>query len=263
MSDMDLGIAGKAALVTAASRGLGRAVAEELVREGARVLLSSRSREAAEQTAAEIADKTGSQVIGCRCDVSQAEEITGLIKRAREAFGGIDMLLCNAGGPPGGMLEDLEDADWQKAFETNLLSVVRLIRAALPLMPQGGRILTIASSSVRQPIPGLILSNTMRAGVAGLMKTLSQELGPRGILANTLCPGRIATDRLRELDRSRAEQEGVAVDDLQSHMLREIPLGRYGEPQEFAQVAAFLLSEANTYVSGSALMVDGGMVKAL
>ncbi|MFD1428343.1 SDR family oxidoreductase [Kroppenstedtia sanguinis] len=260
---MDLGIRGQVALVTAGSRGLGRAVALELAREGARVALASRNRENAEGSAAEIAAATGSEVVGWRCDVSQGEEVREWVDRAAEHFHGVDLLVCNAGGPPGGILDTLDDDAWQKAFETNLLSVVRLVRATLPHMKSGGRILTIASSSVKQPIPGLILSNTMRAGVAGLMKTLSEELGPRGILVNTLCPGRIATDRLKELDRQKAERERRPEAVIQKESLREIPLGRYGEPAEFARTAVFLLSQANTYVTGTSLMVDGGMVKAL
>lgn len=167
------------------------------------------------------------------------------------------------GGHRGGTFDTFDDDAWQKAFETNLLSVVRLVRATLPHMKDGGRILTIASSSVKQPIPGLILSNTMRAGVAGLMKTLSGELGPRGILVNTLCPGRIATDRLRELDLQKAEREGLSEEFIQRQSLQGIPLGRYGKPEEFARTAVFLLSRANTYVTGTSLMVDGGMVQAL
>ncbi|PTX58318.1 3-oxoacyl-[acyl-carrier protein] reductase [Melghirimyces profundicolus] len=260
---MDLGIRGKKALVTGGSRGLGRAVARELAREGARVVLASRNEEAAERTASDIARETGSEVRGWRCDVTQASEIRKLVDRTSDVLGGIDLLLCNAGGPKSGTFDTLNDDDWQKAFDTNLLSVVRLIRETLPHMDTGGRILAIASSSVKQPIPGLILSNAMRAGVAGLMKTLSEELGSRGILVNTLCPGRIATDRLQELDRNKSEKEGVPVEEIKRASLADIPLGRYGEPEEFARVAAFLLSGANTYITGSALMVDGGMVKAL
>lgn len=260
---MDLGIRGQAALVTAGSRGLGRAVALELAREGARVALAGRDLGNAEQSAKEIASETGSEVVGWRCDVSRGEEVRELVDRAADRFRGVDLLVCNAGGPPGGAFDTLDDDAWQKAFETNLLSVVRLVRATLPHMKDGGRILTIASSSVKQPIPGLILSNTMRAGVAGLMKTLSEELGPRGILVNTLCPGRIATDRLRELDRLKAEREGKPEEVIQRESLRGIPLGRYGEPAEFARTAVFLLSRANTYITGTSLMVDGGMVKAL
>lgn len=159
---------------------------------------------------------------------------------------------------------DFSDEDWQKAFETNLLSVIRLVRHAVPLMEkEGGRIVSIASSSVKVPIPGLILSNTMRAGVQGLMKTLSIELAEKGILVNTVGPGRIATDRLYELDEAKAKKLGKPLEEIQKESLQNIPLGRYGKPEEFGQLVAYLLSPANTYLTGSTYMVDGGMVKAL
>jgi 3-oxoacyl-[acyl-carrier protein] reductase len=260
---VDLGLKGKIALVTAASRGLGRAIAEKLAEEGANVVLCSRDRKRVQQVASEIAEKTGSEAYGLEADVSKLEDIERVVCETVNRWGKIDILLCNAGGPPGGTLESFDDAAWQKAFETNLLSVVRLIRAALPHMQQGGRILAIASSSVKQPIPGLILSNTMRAGVAGLMKSLAEELGPRGILVNTVCPGRIDTDRVRELDQARAGKEGIPVEDVRRSFEANIPLGRYGRPEEFARVVVFLASEANTYVTGSTLLIDGGMVKSL
>lgn len=260
---MDLGLKGKTALVTAASRGLGRAIAEKLAEEGARVVMCSRSAERVQEAASEIAGKTGAEVVGLAADVSKREDIEGVVQETVNRWEKIDILLCNAGGPPGGTLESFDDAAWQKAFETNLLSVVRLVRTALPHMPQGGRILAIASSSVKQPIPGLILSNTMRAGVAGLMKTLAEELGPRGILVNTVCPGRIDTDRVRELDQAKAGTEGIPAENVRRSFEAAIPLGRYGRPEEFARVVAFLASEANTYVTGSTLLIDGGMVKSL
>ncbi len=260
---MDLGLKGKVALVTAASRGLGRAIAEKLAEEGAHVAMCSRDENRIRLAAAEIAGKTGADVAAFEADVSKPEDINRVVRETADRWGRIDILLCKAGGPPGGTLESFDDAAWQKAFETNLLSVVRLIRAALPHMPRGGRILAIASSSVKQPIPGLILSNTMRAGVAGLMKTLAEELGPRGILVNTVCPGRIDTDRVRELDQAKAGMEGVPVEEVRRSFEAAIPLGRYGRPEEFARVVAFLASEANTYVTGSTLRSDGGMVKSL
>jgi 3-oxoacyl-[acyl-carrier protein] reductase len=260
---MDLGLKGKTALVTAASRGLGRAIAEKLAEEGANVALCSRDGKRVQQTVSEIAEKTGADVAGWEADVSKLEDIERLVRETVNRWEKIDILVCNAGGPPGGTLESFDDAAWQRAFETNLLSVVRLIRTTLPHMRQGGRILAIASSSVRQPIPGLILSNTMRAGVAGLMKTLAEELGPRGILVNTVCPGRIDTERVRELDQAKAGMEGIPVESVRRSFEEIIPLGRYGRPEEFARVVAFLASEANTYVPGSTLLIDGGMVKSL
>jgi len=260
---LDLGLKGKVVLVTAASRGLGRAIAHRLAGEGAKVAICSRDQDRVEQTAAAIAEQTGAEVFPLMADVSRAEQVNKLIDDVVGRWGRIDVLVCNAGGPPSGTFEMFDDEVWQRAFETNLLSVVRLVRAALPYMSKGGKIITIASTSVKQPIHGLILSNTMRAGVAGLMKSLAEELAPRGILVNTVCPGRIATDRVQELDESRADKEGVSVEEVRRAVSSQIPLGRYGEPDEFARVVAFLVSDANTYVTGQALMVDGGMVKAL
>lgn len=260
---MDLGLKGKVALVTAASRGLGRAIAHRLADEGAQVAVCSRDQARVEQTAAAIAEQTGAEILPVTADVSQAEAVNKLMDEVIGRWGRIDVLVCNAGGPPSGTFESFDDEVWQRAFETNLLSVVRLVRAALPHMTGGGKIITIASTSVKQPIPGLILSNTMRAGVAGLMKSLAEELAPRGILVNTVCPGRIATDRVQELDEARAEKEGVSVEEVRKAVSAQIPLGRYGKPDEFARAVAFLASDANTYVTGQALMVDGGMVRAL
>jgi 3-oxoacyl-[acyl-carrier protein] reductase len=260
---LDLGLKGKVALVTASSRGLGRAIAHRLAGEGAKVAVCSRDQARVEQTAQTIAEQTGAEAFPVVADVSRAESVNKLIDEVVGRWGRIDVLVCNAGGPPSGTFEMFDDEVWQRAFETNLLSVVRLVRAALPHMSKGGKIITIASTSVKQPIPGLILSNTMRAGVAGLMKSLAEELAPRGILVNTVCPGRIATDRVQELDESFAAKKGVSVEEVRRAVSAQIPLGRYGEPDEFARVVAFLASDANTYVTGQALMIDGGMVKAL
>ncbi len=261
---MDLRLAGKVALVTAASRGLGQAIAAELSREGADVVMCSRNKDNIERAAHDIAEETGGRVIPVTGDVSRLDDIQSVVSRVQQAYGKLDVLVCNAGGPPGGPFESFDDAAWQSAFETNLLSVVRLVRECLPLMKdEGGRILAVASSSVKVPIPGLILSNVMRSGVAGLMKTLANELAPYDILVNTVCPGRIATDRVAELDAAKAEQKGVSLESVKREMEGQIPLKRYGKPEEFAKVAAFLASEANSYMTGSTLMVDGGMVQAL
>ncbi|MDQ0340313.1 3-oxoacyl-[acyl-carrier protein] reductase [Caldalkalibacillus uzonensis] len=261
---MDLGYNGKAVLVTAASKGLGKASALALAKEGARVIISSRSEQALADAARDIEQQTGQKVITIPADVSQPEDVERLFQEVRKATTELFGLVCNAGGPPAGSFLSFADDDWQRAFETNLLSVVRLVRASVPLMEtSGGRIITIASSSVKVPIPGLILSNTMRAGVQGLMKTLSIELAEKGILVNTVCPGRIATDRLQALDQAKAEREGKTLEQVQQESLQDIPLKRYGEPHEFGQLVAYLLSPANTYLTGSTYMVDGGMVKAL
>lgn len=261
---MDLGLQGKVALVTASSKGLGRAVATELAAGGASVMISSRDESALARVAGEIGETTSAEVAYHAADVSREGDIRRLVGAAAERFGGIDVLVNNAGGPPGGGFGSVSDEQWQAAFEANLMSVVRLIRNTLPHMRErGGRILTIASSSVKQPIDDLILSNVMRAGIAGLSKSLASELGPEGILINVLGPGRILTDRSASLDEKVAESSGVAVEEIREQMAARIPLGRYGTPEEFARVAAFLCSPANGYITGQSLLVDGGMVKAL
>jgi 3-oxoacyl-[acyl-carrier protein] reductase len=262
---MDLQYKGKNILVTAASRGLGKACAIQLAKEGANVIISSRNPESLAKTATEIKDATGQEVITIPTDVSSSESINLLFKEIGLHTDQLHGVICNAGGPPTGGFLSFNDEDWEKAFETNILSVVRILRHAVPMLENngGGRTVTIASSSVKVPIPGLILSNTMRTGVQGLMKTLSLELAEKGILVNTVCPGRIATDRLQELDGLRANKEGKSIEQVQSEIQKEIPLGRYGRPEEFAELVSYLLSPTNTYLTGSTYMVDGGMVKSL
>ncbi len=262
---MDLGLEGKVALVTAASKGLGRAVATELAREGARVVISSRDEENLYQTAGEIREETGAEVEYRPADLTNADDIEALISHAVDRFGGIDVLVNNTGGPPAGTFEDLDDESWQVAFEQILLSLIRCVRGVLPLMRErgGGRIVNVASSSVKQPIENLTLSNTFRTGLAGLAKNLSLELAPDGILVNTLGPGRISTARSESMDASQAESRGVSVEEVRGEFEARIPLGRYGTSKEFARVATFLASPANSYVTGQAILVDGGMVRAL
>jgi 3-oxoacyl-[acyl-carrier protein] reductase len=265
MIGMDLRLEGKAALVLASSRGLGRAVATELAAEGAGVMISSRNEGDLASTAAEISGATGAEVDYHVADVTRAEDVRTLVGRTAERFGGVDVLITNTGGPPGGTFDDFEDADWQAGFELTLLNVIRTVREVLPHMRSrgGGRIVNVASSSVKQPIENLILSNTFRAGIAGLAKSLAIELAPDGILVNTLGPGRISTERSQSMDASQAEARGVPVEEVRGSFESRIPLGRYGTPEEFARVAAFLASPANSYVTGQAILVDGGMVRAL
>lgn len=262
---MDLGLNGQVALVAASSKGLGRAVATALAAEGAKVMISGRGEPALRETAKEISEATGAEVGHHAADLTRADDIRALVQRTAERFGGVDVLVTNAGGPPAGTFGTVGDEDWRSAFELNLMSVVRLVREALPHMRErgGGRIVNVASSSIKQPIENLILSNTFRAGIAGLAKSLSFELAPEGILVNTLGPGRISTARSASIDAARAEALGVEIEEVRGEVEARIPLGRYGTPEEFARVAVFLASPANTYVTGQALLVDGGMVKAL
>ena len=261
---MELQLQGKVALVVASSQGLGKAVATELVKEGANVMLTSRDAAKLQAVQQELEQLGKGKVAWHRADITQADDIKALLTAVRDTFGKLDILVNNAGGPPAGTFEQLTDEDWQRAFELNLLSYIRMIREALPdLKQRGGRIVNIVSSSVKQPIPGLILSNTFRLGIVGLTKTLAEELAPYNILINTVAPGRIATGRLLYLDQKRAEHLGISREEVAEQARNQIPLGRYGTPEEFAKVVAFLVSDASTYITGSTLLVDGGMVKGI
>lgn len=252
-------------MVLAASKGLGKATALEFAREGANVMISSRHEEQLRAAAYEIAEITGNSVAFQVCDVTNRDEVKSLVQATANKFGTIHALVNNAGGPPAGTFDDFSDEDWQKAFELNLLSVVRTIREVLPFMrnQKEGRIVNIASSSFKQPIEGLILSNVFRTGIVGLAKTLSMELAADNILINTVGPGRIATERMVELERKRAETLGLSMDEVRKETEAQIPLGRYGTPQEFARFIVFLCSGANTYITGQSILVDGGLVRAI
>ena len=262
---MDLQLTGKVALVTAASKGLGRATAAQLAAEGARVMISSRDAGQLAETAAQIGAETGAQVEHCPADVSDPADVDRLLAETQARLGGVDVLVNNAGGPPPGGFDALDDAGWQRGFELTLMSAVRLVRGVLPHMREqgSGRIVTIASSSIKQPIENLLLSNTFRVAIVGLSKSLALELAPHGILVNTVGPGRIATDRVAGLDAHRAQSTGLSVEQVREQSEKGIPMGRYGTPEEFGRVVAFLASGANTYTTGQSLLVDGGMVRAL
>ena len=260
---MDLKLEGKVALVVASSKGLGRAIATELAKEGANVMLTSRDRHQLEQTREAIAKVAVGKIAAHPCDITRANEIAALVRNTRERIGPVDILINNAGGPPGGGFEQLDDAAWQGAFELNLLSYVRLVREVLPDLKQaGGRIINVTSSSIKQPIPGLLLSNVFRMGLLGFGKSLAEELAPYNILVNTVAPGRISTDRTAYLDQLKADKRGVPVEQVMDEARQAIPLKRYGDPVEFARVVTFLASGASSYMTGSTIMVDGGMVKA-
>lgn len=256
---MELGLRGKVALVTAASKGMGKACALGLAAEGARVAMCSRTEADIKAAADAVRAATGAEVLALAADVTRAADVKALVAAATSRFGGVDILIANAGGPPRGGLADMTDEQWIGAFEVSVLSVVRLIREVLPSMRarRWGRILTIQSVSVKQPVDGLLLSNAVRPGTAGLMKTLAPELGRDNITINVLCPGPIMTDRFL----SGARSAGLPVDEYVARAAAAVPLGRIGTPEEFASVAVFLASERASYVTGVALQVDGGVVR--
>lgn len=262
---MDLHLKGKKALVLASSKGLGKATALGFAKEGANVMITSRNEQELKKTATQIKEKTGAAVEYIVCDITDKEQITHLVKETGRRFGTIDILVNNAGGPPTGQFEELDDEAWFHAFELTLLSIVRTIREVLPYMrkQKSGRIVNIASSSFKQPIDNLTLSNTFRTGIVGLAKSLSQELAEDNILINTVGPGRIATDRLLEINETIASSKGVEVDLVREEAEAMIPMGRFGTPEEFANILVFLCSGANTYITGQSLLVDGGLIKAI
>lgn len=262
---MDYGLGGKVALVTAASHGLGRAVALSFAREGAKIAICSRDQGAIDAVAAEARDSYGIETLAQATDVRDPAAIEQLVQATAERFGGIDVLVTNAGGPPAGTFDKFDDADWQAAFELTLMSAVRLIRQTIPIMQQrgGGAIVAMTSSSIKQPIPNLLLSNVMRAGVAATIKTLADELADDNIRLNTLVPGRIETQRIVQLDQANAERLGISTDEVTDQQLAKIPMGRYGQPEEFANGAVFLASEAASYITGATLQVDGGAMRSL
>jgi 3-oxoacyl-[acyl-carrier protein] reductase len=254
---MDLGLSGKRALITGASRGLGYATAKTLAAEGARVALNSRGGEKL-HIAAE-----GLGGVAIPADITEPGAAERVIAETVERLGGLDILITNAGGPPAGAFESFDEAAWQKAIDLSLMSHVRLIRAALPHLRQSdaAAVLTITSYSVKQPIPNLVLSNSIRAATVGLTKTLALELGREGIRFNSILPGWTETERVTELMTFRAGQNGTTIEQEIDKQMAESPLGRMAQPEEFAKPAAFLVSPAASYITGVMLTVDGGMVR--
>jgi 3-oxoacyl-[acyl-carrier protein] reductase len=257
---LDLGLKDKVAVCAAASKGIGKAVAEVFAREGAKLAICARSPEALNETAKSIENETGTPVFAKTCDVSDAAAIKEFIAETAGKFGRIDTLFVNAGGPKPGTFDDMSDEDFQAAVDLNLMSTVRLIRETLPHIPKaGGSIVILTSVSVKQPIPGLLLSNTVRLGVVGLAKTLANELGPRGIRINVVGPGFTDTERSRSLLATRAKQQGKSEEQVWAEQAARAPLGRIGEPVEVGNLVAFLASDAASYITGTTIMVDGGL----
>jgi len=261
---MDLGLKGKVAMVGGASRGLGFAVAEALAREGASVSMSSSNQASIDEAAKRLA-ATGAQVLGTSVDVRQADQIAAWGQKTVERFGGVDLLFTNAGGPPTGAAISFDDAAWQGAIDLLLFSTLRMIRAAVPSMKQrgGGSILMSTSSSVKEPIANLGLSTVIRASVSALSKTLAIELAPDRIRVNQIIPGRIDTDRVKQLDEIAGKKQGITADQAKAKSIGAIPMGRYGESPEYGRVAAFLLSDAAAYMTGATVQVDGGAIRSV
>jgi 3-oxoacyl-[acyl-carrier protein] reductase len=260
---MDLGLEGRTAAVAAASGGLGFAIAKALITEGAQVSISSSNERRIGEAASSLAKETGGKVTYRACDVRDPAAVGDWLGEVAEREGGLDLVIPNAGGPRPGTFAELEDFDWEGAFRLTLLSAVRTARAAHTRMRPGGSLLFMTSSSVKEPIGHLVLSNVFRAGVAALAKTLATEWAEDGIRVNHLIPGRIATQRVETLDGAIAAAEGVSRDEVQARTAAAIPLGRYGEPDEFAAAAVFLVSPAASYITGSTLVVDGGALHAV
>jgi 3-oxoacyl-[acyl-carrier protein] reductase len=262
---MDLGLEGKVALVAAASQGLGRAVAEELATEGTSLILCARGQERLNATCEAIRERTRMEVIGVAGDLSSTGDIERIVSEGIERFSQIDILVTNTGGPPTGKFENLSPEDWEAATRGLLTSVLKLTRLVLPGMKERrwGRILNITSIAAKQPVENLMLSNSIRAAVTAFAKTLSNEVAEFGVTVNNIMPGYTATERVEELAQTLANREGVDSSEIRARWESEIPMKRLGTPQEFAALAAFLVSERASYITGSSIAVDGGWIRSI
>jgi 3-oxoacyl-[acyl-carrier protein] reductase len=262
---MDLGLTGKRALVMGGGRGIGRGIATALAAEGASVAIVSRNREALEKAALEIGDRTGAPMMAVAADLADHHGIAKAYHRIAEALGGVDILINNSGGPPPSGAAGIAPEQWQAHFEAMVLNVIGLTDLALPGMRSRGwgRVLTVASSGVTQPIPTIGMSNTLRSALVGWSKTLAGEVGRDGVTVNMLLPGRIATERTAQIDNVTASRQGKPVDEIAAKAAAEIPVGRYGTIEEFGAVVAFLASEKASYVTGSMIRIDGGAIRSI
>jgi len=262
---MNLGLKDKIALIAGSSKGLGRAVAEELAAEGAGLVLCARDGKSLNATCDEITNTTGTPVVPVPADLTRAEDISRVVNAGLEKFGRIDILVTNNGGPPTGQFESLSQSQWEAAVRLTLYSAIELTRQVLPGMKERrwGRILNITSIAVKQPVDNLMLSNSLRAAVTGFARTLANEVATLGITVNNILPGYTRTDRLEDLAQMLAKKEGVSIADVAARWTEEIPMGRLGEPREFAALAAFLVSERASYITGQSIAVDGGWIRSL
>jgi 3-oxoacyl-[acyl-carrier protein] reductase len=262
---LDLGLKDRVAIVAASSQGLGKAVALGLAREGAKLALCARNQSTLQAAAEEIRRETGVDVVAHAVDVTDFEQVRQFVADTAERFGRVDICVANAGGPPSKSFAETTIQDWEKAAQLNLMSTVYFAKQTLPLMQERrwGRFIAITSVTVKQPVEGLILSNAVRSGVSGLVKTLSNEYGPHNVLVNNVCPGYTATARLLDLSATLAKKEGVDRKEIEDRWARQAPLGRIGQPEEFANLVVFLASERASYITGVSIAVDGGIVKGL
>jgi len=262
---MDLGIRDRVAIVAASSRGLGQAVARGLAKEGAKLALCARGSAALDAAAGEIRRETGAEVMTHALDVTDYDEVCRFVAAVVERFGRLDICVANAGGPPAKSFAETTIEDWRAAADLNLMSTVYFAKEALPVMQkhQWGRFISITSVAVKQPVDGLVLSNAVRSGVSGLIKTLANEYGRYGVLVNNVCPGYTATARLVELSRTLAAREAVDPAEIEARWASQTALGRVGQPGEFADLVVYLASERATYITGACIAVDGGLIKGV
>jgi 3-oxoacyl-[acyl-carrier protein] reductase len=261
---MEMGLKNTVAFVAAASQGLGEAIALGLAREGASVAMCARRQTEIQAAADRVRQSTGSTVLPIVADVTRPGDLESAISQTVKQLGGLDILVTNAGGPPAGPFVKHDDEAWEKAFELNLMSVVRMTRIALPHLRRSGRgrIINLSSTSVKQPVDSLVLSNSIRMSVIGLAKTLSVELAPHNITVNNIATGRFDTARIRSLDANRAHTLGISEQEARDQAIAQIPANRYGDPAEMAHLVVFLASDKAAYITGTTIQIDGGMLKA-